>query len=225
MSIMIIVAHPDDEVLGCGGTIARHTADGTDVQILFVADGEGSRANGVPNSDHIALREDMALRAADVLGTKPPVFLRFQDNRLDTIPFLEVVQAIEGQLETLKPSTVYTHAAGDMNVDHRVVHQAVRTALRPTSSNPVQRLLAFEVPSATDWGGRGFGPDFAPTCAIDVSAFADQKHRALRAYGAEMRAMPHPRSYEAIDALMTLRGAAFGMGAAETFELIYETVR
>jgi LmbE family N-acetylglucosaminyl deacetylase len=222
MNVMVIAAHPDDEVLGCGGVIARHSAEGATVYILFVADGEGARN---ANESKITAREEMACRAAEILGTQRPVFLRLPDNRLDSITFLDIVQKIEHEVKAVSPKVVYTHAGGDMNVDHRIVHQAVRTALRPMSSNSVQRLLAFEVPSATEWGGCGFGPRFNPSVAIDVSAYSEQKSAALRAYDAEIHPMPHPRSYEAITSAMTVRGAAFGMHAAEAFELVYETIR
>lgn len=225
MTVLVLAAHPDDEVLGCGGAIARHTEAGDAVHTVFIADGETSRGDGAAAKDRVRAREDMARKAADVLGAAPPVFLRFPDNRLDTVPLLEIAQGIEEQVRSVQPHCVYTHSAADMNVDHRLTHQAARTALRPQAGMSAVRILGFEIPSSTEWGGSGFGPVFEPTVGIDATPYIERKLAALGCYEPELRQMPHPRSKVAIEALMQWRGAQFGMLHAEAFELIREITR
>ncbi|SDH14979.1 PIG-L deacetylase family protein [Roseospirillum parvum] len=224
MSILAIAAHPDDEALGCAATLARHARLGETVRILFVADGVAAR----PDAGAAArpAREAMAEAAARALGAEPPVFLRLPDNRLDSLPLLDLTQAIEAATRDWAPRVIYTHAAGDMNLDHRRVHQAVRTAFRPLPGSPVEQVLGFEVASSSEWGGPGFGPAFQPTLAVAAEATeVAAKWAALDAYAAEMRPAPHPRSRPAIEALMRWRGASFGLEMAETFEVIRQVVR
>lgn len=216
--VLVIAAHPDDEVLGCGGTIARHAAAGETVQILFVADGETARP-GTGDED-VSRREACAGEAARILGAGKPEFLRFADNRLDGRALLDIVVAVEKAVGRHGPRIIYTHHGGDMNVDHRVVHRAVLTACRPLPASTVDAIYAFEVPSSTEWGGGAFGPPFVPVHFVDIAGHVAKKRGALAAYAREMRAFPHPRSAEAIDALEKVRGAAAGVRAAEAFMLV-----
>ncbi len=145
--VLVIAAHPDDEALGCGGTIARHASCGDEVHLLFIADGETSRVmKALPN------RNFMAHKAAEVLGAKPPTFLDYSDQRLDQVALLEITKLIEAEIMLDRPTIVYTHHAGDLNLDHRIVHQAAMTALRPLPNSPVKAIYAFEVLSSTEWG-------------------------------------------------------------------------
>lgn len=205
--VLVIAAHPDDEALGCGGTIARHAAEGDEVHLLFVADGETSRTMACkPNRNY------MAFAASKILRTKPPIFLDLRDQKLDTVPLLDITQAIEAVAAKIRPTIVYTHHAGDLNADHRIVHQAVMTAFRPLPGSACRAIYAFEVPSSTEWGG-----GFAPNHFVSLESALDRKLDALKCYDDEMRPFPHPRSYEAAEALAEVRGSACGVHYAEAF--------
>lgn len=220
--VAVVAAHADDEVLGCGGTLARLAASGRDVHVLLLADGESSRGDGsrTPlNPSRVALRNAAANAAAQVMGCRTVRCLGLPDNRLDSVDLLDVVQAIERFLADTRPSTVFTHHGGDVNIDHRVAHQAVLVAARPQPGHHVKQLLFFEVPSSTEWAPPGSGSPFTPTWFVDISATLDTKRRALGCYESEMRPFPHPRSIEAVEALARWRGATIGAPAAEAFVL------
>jgi len=217
--VAAIVAHPDDEVLGCGGTLRRHVLAGDEVWVIILADGETSR-DGIPACDKaIAGREGAARKSADILGIEHLALHGFPDNRLDTQALLEVAKVIEAHIEQIAPDTIYTHHAGDLNQDHRCVHQAVVTACRPQPGRSLKTLLFFEVASSTEWQTPGSAPPFLPNWFIDISDTLDAKLKALEAYGAEMREWPHPRSYRAVEHLARWRGATVGCAAAEAFVL------
>jgi LmbE family N-acetylglucosaminyl deacetylase len=216
--IAVIVAHPDDEVLGCGGTLRRHTLAGDEVWTIILADGETSR-DAVGASHAVAGRESAARAAAHILGVQHVNVHGFPDNRLDSLALLDIVKVLEMYLGSIEPDTVYTHHSGDLNVDHRRVHEAVVTACRPQPGHSVQRLLFFEIPSSSEWQTPQSGQPFLPNWFVDVSATLDAKIQALKAYAAEMRAWPHPRSYEGIEHLARWRGATVGCMAAEAFAL------
>jgi LmbE family N-acetylglucosaminyl deacetylase len=138
---------------------------------------------------------------------------------LDAIPRLELVKLAERHVADIRPDIVYTHHAGDLNVDHRRVHEAVVTACRPQANCTVRRLLFFEIPSSTEWQVPGAAPAFLPNWFVDISAVLEAKMLALRAYHAEMRRWPHPRSYKGVSHLARWRGASVGCEAAEAFIL------
>jgi LmbE family N-acetylglucosaminyl deacetylase len=218
-SVLIVAAHPDDEALGCGGTAARLAGEGADVHVLFLADGVSARApsKGQAADAGLSQRRDAAMRACGILGTKPPRFQDFPDNRLDTVALLEVIQPIEAKLQECTPDTVFTHHAGDLNIDHRRIHEAVVTACRPQRGSSVRSLLFFEVPSSTEWQPPGSAAAFVPNAFFDISNTLQRKLAALDAYAAEMRPWPHPRSRQAVEHLARWRGATVGMEAAEAF--------
>lgn len=218
MTVLVIAAHPDDEALGCGGAMARHSAQGEDVHVLFLADGVSSREGG---GDADA-RAAAAREAAKVLGAKPPRFAGMPDNKLDTVPLLDVIKAVEAALADVAPDVVYTHHGGDLNVDHRIAQQATLTACRPLAGCPVRAIYAFEVPSSTEWNDDA--QPFIPNRFVDISATLDAKMKALACYSDEMRPFPHPRSVEAIEALAKWRGATAGLEAAEAFHVIRRVV-
>lgn len=221
--ILVVAAHPDDEALGCGGTIARHGAEGDSVTVAFLTDGVGARNEATGGSTDSHARCAAAAKAADVLGVEPPVFLNFPDNRLDTVTLLDIVQAIEGVVRKIRPSRIYTHHSGDLNVDHRLCHQAVITATRPMPGRSVRAIYGFEVPSSTEWMFGSRCP-FQPNRFVDVSAFVTAKLAALQCYEDEMRPFPHPRSARAVEALAVWRGATAGLDAAEAFTVIRQVV-
>lgn len=225
--ILAVVAHPDDEVLGCGGVLCLHARRGDEVHVRVVADGESSRPGGANESQlsRIEVRERSARTAAGVLGVASIAFMRLPDNRLDSVSRLELTMLVEQSLVEIQPQTVYTHHCGDLNVDHRRVHDAVTTACRPKDESQPDTLLFFETPSSTEWQTAGSGPAFAPNVYVDISSVQAQKRKALMAYEAELRPWPHPRSLEAVDALARWRGATVGVALAEAFMLGRKLIR
>lgn len=222
MSVLIVAAHPDDEVLGCGGTIARFASEGHSVHVLLMAEGEGSRASGKGQSvdkNLITARNEAAHAACKIMGCASVDSMGLPDNRLDGLELLDVVKRIEIFISQYKPLTVFTHHAGDVNVDHRIVHEAVLAACRPLPGHSVQEILFFEVPSSTEWNPPGSGAPFLPNYFVDISATMKVKFAALEAYTSELRRFPHPRSLKAVEALATWRGATVGVDAAEAFIL------
>lgn len=215
-SILVVAAHPDDETLGLGGTIACHTAAGDRVAVLFLTDGVRSRGNiADSNLDSAADRRRRAsLAALAELGATPHAFGNFPDNALDSVPMLEIVRFIEAAKNALRPSVIYTHHAGDLNIDHRRAAQAVWTAFRPQPNEAWDSIYAFEVPSSTEWGG-DIGCEFAPDTFVDITPWWSQKAAALRCYEEEMRPAPHARSHAGVEALSRWRGASVGFQHAE----------
>lgn len=212
--ILVIAAHADDEALGCGGTLARHAAEGDTVHALFLADGVTSR-RGSASAD-AGRRMEAAERAHVYLGIAGATYLGLPDNRLDTVPLLDIVQMIEGACAEQMPDVVYTHHFGDLNIDHRVAHAAVMTACRPLPGSSVKEIYAFEVISSTEWQSPQVAP-FVPSHYVDISHYVERKLEALQAYGDEMRAPPHSRNLEHVVHLARHRGHTVGLAAAEAF--------
>lgn len=225
--VLVVAAHPDDEVLGCGGTIARHSNAGDHVEILIVAEGATSRQ---PQRDRLnAAKELSALGnaaqiAGSILGAARVELLDFPDNRLDSLDRLDLIKEIEARVDLLKPEVVYVHHAGDVNVDHRRLHEAVVTASRPIPGQCVKRLLSFEVASSSEWQPPGSAPAFLPNWFVDISDQWERKQEALAAYASEMRQWPHARSFEALEHLARWRGAQVGVESAEAFCLLRQVL-
>lgn len=215
-TILVIASHPDDEVLGCGGTIAKHVIEGDHVAIVFMTNGESSR-DGV-SSDNIISRRDDCEEALKVLGIKSVMSFDFPDNMMDQVPLLEVTKSVEAAINKFSPSIVYTHFSGDLNVDHRITHQAVMTACRPQSWCPVKSIFCFEVLSATEWNSNAKSK-FNPNRFVDISDVWPTKLLALDKYSKELRPFPHSRSVEAVEALSVYRGATVGLEKAEAFHI------
>jgi len=225
--VLAVVAHADDEVLGCGGTLMRHAAEGDYVRLAIFADGVTSRHRSYDadkSADEIKSRESAARQAANIMGVEEPVFLRFPDNRCDQVATLDLAKAVETLIVDFQPDTIYTHHAGDLNVDHRHVFHAVLTACRPLPATSVRNIYSMEIPSSTEWGCWHEGNGFRPQRFVDIARFFEAKLHALSAYSLEMRSFPHPRSPEAVEALAKLRGATGGLTAAEAFMVIREVI-
>lgn len=219
---LVVAAHPDDEVIGCGGAIARMADEGWDVHVLILAEGLTSREPRRDEAVYKAKLDELAecaRRAGAILGVRNVRFEGFADNRMDGVELLEVVKRIEAAIEQARPRRVLTHHVGDVNVDHRIVHCAVLAACRSLPTACVRELLYFEVASSTEWGGAHSLPAFCPNLFIDVSATLERKLRALQEYQGEIRLFPHPRSIPAIEHLARWRGATVGCEAAEAFEI------
>jgi N-acetylglucosamine malate deacetylase 1 len=217
--ILVVAAHPDDEVLGCGGTIARHVDQGDVVSIVFMADGVGSRSDELDN-DSLNYRNKSAIDACKILGAQAPIFLSLPDNRMDSVAFLDIVKKLEAEINTIQPSTVFTHHSCDLNIDHRITHQAVLTACRPQPNCSVDDIYAFEVLSSTDWNSSSGGTPFIPNYFVDITPWMERKISALQSYDIEMRDFPHCRSYETVEALAKFRGSSVGVKLAESFSVI-----
>lgn len=218
--VLAVVAHPDDEVLGCGGTLRKHADRGDEVYVCFLADGEGSRQQSSGKLEALVTgREQSARKAAEILGVSEVFSHRFPDNRMDSIDLLQIVQAVEQHVSDLRPQVVYSHHAGDVNVDHRLAHQAVVTACRPQPGNQVQALLFFETASSTEWQTSASLMPFVPNWYVDISDTLPAKIEALSAYAEEMRPWPHVRSTEGLKHLAHWRGCSVGVDAAEAFML------
>jgi LmbE family N-acetylglucosaminyl deacetylase len=220
-TILVAAAHPDDETLGCGGTMLRHARTGNTVHVAFFADGETSR--GGRAAKKVAGRRAQAAAACNILGAKSPHFFDFPDNRMDTVSMLDLAKAVEQVIATVKPAIIYTHHAHDLNVDHRLVHQAVMTACRPQPGSNVRAIYAFEVASSTGWAGPTL-PQFSPARFVNIEQQWTAKRQALRYYADEMRTFPHVRSFEAIEALARYRGASVGLPMAEAFEVLRDVI-
>lgn len=224
MRTLVVAAHPDDEVLGCGGTMARLVGEGEEVHVLILSDGETSRYDSPAEApgEVIERRREAARQAAKVLGVASLTMLEHPDNRFDAVPLLELTKAIEAVVRDSAPDTVLTHHSGDMNIDHRRVAQAVLTATRPLPGGVVRQVYAFEVLSSSHAASGHFGAPFVPNTFVDISGTIESKLDAMRCYDQELRPFPHPRSLEAIRSLAVTRGTACGLSSAEAFILVRE---
>lgn len=221
-TVLVIAAHPDDEILGCGGAMAKHARRGDQVHVAILAEGLTSRDEQRDRSRHLGELSELAKaaqRANEILGAASLVLHDFPDNRMDSLDRLDVTKFVEGLVAKHRPEIVYTHHAGDVNIDHRVIHDAVITACRPQPGHCVKQLLFFEVASSTEWQPPGSAPFFTPNWFVDIADTLDLKLAALQAYESEMRAWPHARSIRALEHLARWRGASIGAEAAEAFLL------
>ncbi|MDF1795473.1 MAG: PIG-L family deacetylase [Coxiellaceae bacterium] len=221
--VLVIAAHPDDEILGCGATMARHVSHNDKVKVVLVSEGLTSRVNSTADEAALTSLREQARQANQVLGVSDVAFLSQPDNRLDSIDRLDLTQAIEKEVESFKPEIIYTHFQGDLNIDHRRVFESVLTACRPQPESDVKKILSFEVQSSTEWAPFK-NSSIQPNYYVNVSYFLQKKIDALQAYAGEMRDWPHARSYEAVVHLAKWRGSNVGVEAAEGFELIRELV-
>jgi LmbE family N-acetylglucosaminyl deacetylase len=223
MNVLIIAAHPDDEILGCGGTMARHVSSGDSVAVEILAEGVTSRDERRSRDSRTRELGDLrsaALQANAVLGVRNVRLHDLPDNRMDSLPLIDVVKLVEEIVREREPDIVYTHHGGDLNIDHRVTARAVLTACRPLPGARVRRILSFEVPSSTEWQAPASAEAFMPAWFNDISDTLELKLKALDAYASEMRAWPHARSVEAVSHLARWRGASVGRSAAEAFTLL-----
>lgn len=215
-TVLVIAAHADDEALGCGGTVARHVAEGDLVHLVLMADGVYSRSQS--SEADLARRNEALEHARSILGIATVSSLSLPDNQMDTVSLLEIVQKLEPIILEIQPSVIYTHHYGDLNVDHRVTHAAVMTACRPIPGSSVREIYCFEVLSSTEWATPQ-NERFLPNLYVDITKYITKKLEALEAYAEEMRVAPHSRSIVHIEALSRHRGFSIGVDAAEAFEV------
>lgn len=220
-NILVIAAHPDDEILGVGATAAKRAAQGDTVRALILGEGQTSRWENrqeAPESAVADLHRD-TLEAAACIGYERVSFADFPDNRFDQVDLLELVKHVERVLKEFAPEVVYTHHGGDLNIDHQRTSQAVLTAARPTENCPVKELYAFETLSSTEWNFSYIQP-FCPNVFEEVGPFLQAKLDAMRCYGSELCAFPHPRSLEGIQSSARKYGTIIGREFAEAFMLL-----
>ncbi|CAI9832575.1 Uncharacterized deacetylase, LmbE-like [Nitrosopumilaceae archaeon] len=232
MRILVVAAHPDDEVIGMGGTLKKLSKKHS-IDVLFMADGITARKRpGYGNSvrydaggaaekamaREIEERKKDAKRALKRLGVSSMKFLGMPDNEMDTVPFLKIVKEVEAEVARTKCDTIFTHHHGDLNIDHRLSYEAAVTAARPMEGSGVNLLASFEVFSATDWRHLH---SFRPSMFVDITSEMPYKASALGEYRNEVRKYPHPRSKRALEASAGRWGSLYGYGYAEAFEIVY----
>jgi N-acetylglucosamine malate deacetylase 1 len=215
-NVLVVAAHADDEVLGCGGTIAKHSSSGDKVYVVFMTNGVSSRNAKINEIKH---RKKASEEAAKILGVSLIHQLDFPDNKMDSVALLDIVQSIEGLISKIKPEVIFTHHIGDLNIDHQVTHKAVMTACRPQPDFCVKEIYSFEIPSSTEWQTPGY-LSFIPNVFIDISEQSKLKQNALEAYNQEMHHSPHSRSIKNVMRLSKLRGNSVGLKYSEAFVLI-----
>lgn len=221
--VLVIAAHPDDEVLGCGGTMARHAAAGDTVHVVIMGEGITSRGE---NRDRRASQPALSLlqrhirSAAKILNVSSVSTHMFPDNRFDTVALLDLIKVVEAEKKKARPTIVYTHHGSDLNVDHRCVAEAVLTAFRPQPGDVTPLILAFEVASSTEYQSALTPGPFRPTVYVDIGATLRKKCRAMAAYRGEIRPYPHPRAPKSLEVMARRNGIEVGLQAAERFALV-----
>ena len=222
MKVLVLAAHPDDEVLGCGGTMARLAKEGHEVYIAIFGEGITSRFTERTQADPEEIKQLHAKSqgVADLVGAKELFMYSLPDNRFDSMDILDVVKPIEQLVDRLRPEVVYTQHGGDLNIDHVVLYRATMTATRPMQGCPVKELYAYEVASSSEWAFQKFSPAFRPDTFVEITDYLELKIKAMEHYESEARPYPHPRSPDALRAQAMRWGSAVGVGAAEAFELV-----
>jgi len=218
--ILVISAHPDDEILGCGGTVAKLVQKGYGVSTLILGEGITSRDDRRDRKKRekeiIELQKQSKL-ANKILGVKESFFSEFPDNRFDTVPLLDIVKVIEKIKNQIKPEIIFTHYKNDLNIDHRITYNAVITATRPVVGEHVKEVYSFETLSSTEWN---FPLGFSPNTFFDISETIDVKLKAFKEYKAELREYPHPRSLEGLKINAEYWGIKIGVKYAEVFRSV-----
>jgi len=215
MKVLVIAPHPDDEVLGCGATMAKHAQSGDDVHVCIV-----TKAYAPEWSEAFLRNRPAEIEASrKILDVKQVHELGFPTVKLDTVPQKELNDSLDEVFEKIKPDVVYVPHRGDANMDHRIVFDSCMVAARP-AGRAIRRVLSYETLSETECGLRD--APFVPDVYVDVSATIAKKAEAMRAYGSELKRPPHPRSIEIIDALARKRGSEVNVSAAEAFMLVRE---
>ena len=236
MKILVVSAHPDDEIIGMGGTLKKLSKN-NDINVLFLADGITARKQGghtnavhyettsIQNKEmkkEIEIRKKHAKNALAKVGVKKYTFLDLPDNELDTVPFLKIVKHIENEIKKFNPNVIFTHHHNDLNIDHRIAFEATITASRPIFDSKISSIISFEAVSSTDWK---FPYKFNPTLFVDISSQLNSKIKAISEYKNELRSFPHPRSAKTITNIAERWGSLSGFKAAEAFEIIRSRIK
>ncbi len=218
--ILIVAAHPDDEILGCGGTTARLVKGGYEAYTMILGEGITSRdvtRKRKKREEEIAQLKKQIHEANNIIGVKDVFIYDFPDNRFDSVPLLDIVKVIEKVKDKLKPDMLFTHYEKDLNIDHQLTYRAVMTAARPLPGETIKEIYSFEVLSATEWN---FPLTFSPDYFFDITATIDTKTKAMGKYISELREYPHPRSLKGVRLNAENWGMRVGMAYAEAFKTV-----
>ena len=218
--ILIVASHPDDEVLGCFGTVARLIKEGYEAYTLILGEGKTSRDEQriVENKkDEIDILNTEIQKANDVIGIKKVFVESFPDNRFDSVDLLDIVKVVSKVKEEVQPDIIFTHFENDLNIDHRITYQAVLTATRPMEDECVKEIYSFEILSSTEWN---YPLSFSPDTYFDISDTIDLKLKAMKEYTSELCVYPHPRSLECIELNAKYQGMRVGKKYVEAFKSV-----
>lgn len=218
--IMIIAAHPDDELLGCGGTVAKLIEEGYSAKTVIL--GRGMLARGKEHEKHLEKHMENSKNANKEIGIDEIEIYDFPDNSFDTIPLLEIIKVVEKEITHYQPDIIFTHHGNDLNIDHRKTFEAVMTACRPQPGVINPKIYTFFIPSSTDWIDGDSLNSFVPNTYIDIEKQIDKKIKALSYYDTEMKEYPHSRSLESLKIFSKYWGNRVGMNYVEPLKLIRE---
>jgi len=221
-TILVIASHPDDEVLGCGGTIKRLSLEGNNIIVAVLGEGITSRYKNRKSvsADKTKKLNQNLFKAAKLIGASTVEHFDLPDNRFDSIPILDIIKIIEKLIKQYKPSIIFTHHFSDLNIDHVITNKAVITATRPLKNTPVKDIYMFEIPSSTEWSFSNLHGAFKPNVFFDIKKTLKFKLKAMQVYESESRKFPHPRSIKALTNIAERWGSVAGQYASESFELL-----
>lgn len=223
--VLVIAAHPDDEVLGAGGTVAKLTTQGVECHLLIVTDGSSSQYRDSDRLHEIIEAKKMETKkCADMLGFKSIHYGGLPDMKLDKTPHIDINHVIETVIDEIQPDTVFTHFWGDVNRDHQEVYKSTLVAVRPVMEQVVKELYCYSVPSSTEWTPTKGDTMFMANFFVDISKFAEQKYKAFECYSTELREYPHPRSVQYLRETDIAAGLRVGSFMAEEFVLLRKLV-
>jgi len=225
--LLVIAAHPDDEVLGCGGMIAKAVANDVDVFVKFMGEGISARFplgeyDSQEFHDQTKIRNEGANKALASLGVGGWEFGERLCTQFDSLPLLDLVKDIEAAIATFSPDTLLTHNPAEVNIDHRLTYEAVEVATRPTRENVPSEIYTFEIPCSGSWT---YESTFKPNTYVDVADFWDAKLRAWACYEGESRPFPFPRSTKGLETVANYRGMQANLVLAEAFRLVRKIVK
>lgn len=222
MKVLIIAAHPDDETLGAAGAIQYHVDQKDEVFCVYFTDGVGARIfkNEKQKQKQILIRKKNFIKVSKYLNfdTNFKFNSRFQDNKLDQVPLLEIIRNLQEVEKFFQPNIIYTHHENDLNIDHQIIFRATLTVFRPSDKKQIQKICSYEVPSSTECSFKPFSPNYY----LDINKYWKKKIKALKFYKQEMLSYPNSRSYKKIISLMETRGSEIGLKKAEAFKIIRE---
>lgn len=227
-TILTVSAHPDDEILGVGGTIARHSHNGDMAYALILGEGQTSRGEHRENINRSIVDElhKNTIESAEKVGYRDVFFADFPDNRFDNENLLDIVKVVEKYISEIKPQIIYTHYSMDLNIDHQYTAAAVLTASRPIGNYSTEEIYAFETLSSSEWNfDCAAAPAFNPNVFVNITEYYEKKEQAMMCYVSELCEFPHPRSLKGIDTLSKLRGMTAGMERAEAFMLLRKVIK